>query len=422
MAASAGSIAPFTTIADFMSSSRAGAEAVLAPGSSDTREVVICLGNEAADLDSICSAVVLALGCRLGVLNRYLPEEKKFSSDFIALPALSIPADDFALRQDAVSLFQEVGLSEDSLLFLPSFSKDALSKLAQASRLKLVLTDHNKLAGNLEYLSGAVVGVIDHHEDTGVHKGVPYYNVVPQCGSACTLVAQLISQLSNGALLDSAEVRLLLSAPILLDTGSLAGPKTSELDLQYAQKLGLIETGTDKQVTSSASALHARLMERRNSINALTSAQRLRKDYKQWASNGIVYGISTVPCSLLEWSQSLPDFQDDFAAFADAHHLSLLLVMLTFTDNTKAFNRQLVIYASDALLMQDCSVFLATSSFPSFQQLGVDPSLDLNKQDILESTPLFKGSRCIAWQQRNLKASRKQLQPAVEAFLQSKRA
>ena len=97
MAASAGSIAPFTTIADFMSSSRAGAEAVLATGSSDTREVVICLGNEAADLDSICSAVVLALGCRLGVLNRYLPEEKKFSSDFIAIPALSIPADDFAL-------------------------------------------------------------------------------------------------------------------------------------------------------------------------------------------------------------------------------------------------------------------------------------------------------------------------------------
>ena len=134
------------------------------------------------------------------------------------------------------------------------------------------------------------------------------------------------------------------------------------------------------------------------------------------------YAAQCPGSSLLEWSQSLPDFQDDFAAFADAHHLSLLLVMLTFTDNTKAFNRQLVIYASDALLMQDCSVFLATSSFPSFQQLGVDPSLDLNKQDILESTPLFKGSRCIAWQQRNLKASRKQLQPAVEAFLQSKRA
>jgi len=37
---------------------------------------------------------------------------------------------------------------------------------------------------------------------------VAYYNVVPTCGSACTLVAQLVTQLSNDALSSSAEVPL----------------------------------------------------------------------------------------------------------------------------------------------------------------------------------------------------------------------
>ena len=38
---------------------------------------------------------------------------------------------------------------------------------------------------------------------------MPYYNVVPTCGSACTLVAQIISQLPNDSISGSPEVRSL---------------------------------------------------------------------------------------------------------------------------------------------------------------------------------------------------------------------
>jgi inorganic pyrophosphatase/exopolyphosphatase len=92
-----------------------------------------------------------------------------------------------------------------------------------------------------DFLSPSVVGVVDHHEDTAVFSGVPYYNVVPTCGSACTLVEQIISQLRSDAISASPEVRQLLSAPILLDTDALKGPKTSKLDIGAAVRLGLLK-------------------------------------------------------------------------------------------------------------------------------------------------------------------------------------
>ena len=118
----------------------------------------------------------------------------------------------------------------------------------------------------------------------------------PRVGSACTLVAQLLSpqapSLSDKpALADLAasdEIKALLAAPILLDTDALKGAKTSELDVAMARTLGLMQGGSS-DVTATAASRHQRLFQERISIAALTSAQRLRKDYKQWQHGAPAY-------------------------------------------------------------------------------------------------------------------------------------
>lgn len=412
MSAAARQPAAFGGVSELLTASRGAAHKIFVGGSEDTRKVLLCLGNEAADLDSIVSAMVLALGCQLGALDQQIPG---LSTDYIAVPALSIPADDLALRQDAVYLMDDLSISPDVLLFLPSLDDDVLRSLSEESRLKVVLTDHNKLAGSLSYLAPAVIGVIDHHEDTAVHAAVPYYNVVPTCGSACTLVAQLISQLPNDALFASPQVKTLLSGPILLDTDSLLGPKTSELDVSLSKILGLVKEGSD-EATEEAVQRHRTLFEKRISIAALTTAQRLRKDYKQWTHGALSYGIATVPCSLKAWTETHANLEEEIAQDCRTRNLALFLVMLTSKDANKNFQRELLIYSPDMALQEEASSFLSTSTFPSFQQVGVEPSLELSSKEIVSSTPLWKGARVAAWQQLNLKASRKQMQPAVDAF------
>ena len=250
---------------------------------------------------------VLAIGCQYGALDREIPG---LSAEYVAVPVLSIPAGDFALRQDAVLLLRQLALSADDLVFLPALAPATLSRLVDASRLKVMLTDHNALSAPLDFLAPAVVGVVDHHEDTGAFASAAYYQVDPTCGSACTLVAHL---LQNGApALLSAEVQQLLSAPILLDTEALKGPKTSALDRQLAADFGLLREGT-AEPTAAAEAQHQTLLDQRVSVGALTSAQRLRKDYKQWTHASLTYGIATVPCSLRAWTDALADIEDALA-------------------------------------------------------------------------------------------------------------
>jgi hypothetical protein len=102
MSAAARQPAAFGGVSELLTASRGAAHKIFVGGSEDTRKVLLCLGNEAADLDSIVSAMVLALGCQLGALDQQIPG---LSTDYIAVPALSIPADDLAVVLLKLSVF-----------------------------------------------------------------------------------------------------------------------------------------------------------------------------------------------------------------------------------------------------------------------------------------------------------------------------
>mmetsp|Transcript_52705 Transcript_52705/g.124456 ORF Transcript_52705/g.124456 Transcript_52705/m.124456 type:complete len:223 (+) Transcript_52705:2-670(+) len=216
--------------------------------------------------------------------------------------------------------------------------------------------------------------------------------------------------------MDSAGVRDLLCGPLLLDTQLFKG-KASDVDRRIGGALQLRSTDNG-EVSEEAVTLYNSLLKSRTDVSGLDSSQRLRKDYKRWGEGEGAYGISTVPCELGEWLKFDSELEGALAAHAEREGVGLLLVMTTFMDDKDVFSRQLLVYAAEEERQRTCVAFLSSQTFPSFQQVGIDPSLSLEPLSLPPSSlpPSWTG-RVHALRQLNTRASRKQVQPAVEAFM-----
>mmetsp|Transcript_42088 Transcript_42088/g.132621 ORF Transcript_42088/g.132621 Transcript_42088/m.132621 type:complete len:488 (-) Transcript_42088:82-1545(-) len=400
---------------EFMREVKAASSPLLSSSSSSSctsQKLLLCMGNEAADLDSIVCAVAFALLCQVGLVESLAPLRSS-----LCLPVLNIPQQDFALRQDAELLFRELRVSPALLSFMPDLSEEMLRQLLREGRLNVVLVDHNELKQEQKWLEPAVVGVIDHHEDTGAHADVRLRMVEPIVGSCSSLVASFLTG-REGEMKEEVKQSLfrMLSAPILLDTNNFLG-KVSHKDVEAGKLVGIHKDG---EVTGEAKDFFDRLIKSRTDVTALNSSQKLRKDYKQWQLASLPYGIATVPSSLQEWLDADPKLEEAIEEAAEKEKLTLLAVMLTYVDQENQFSRQLLLFSHNKRLRDDCAHFLCSSSFPSFSQVKVDPHLGLDAEKLKQGTPSWKGSeRLLAFAQANVKASRKQLQPAIEEFLKS---
>lgn len=113
--------------------------------------------------------------------------------------------------------------------------------------------------------------------------------------------------------------------------------------------------------------------------------------------------------------------EEALEATAKADGVDLLIVMTTFTPAPGgALQRQAAFFSPDAALADECAAFLVKATFPEWKAtLGVDPSLALEPLD-LPAGQGWAGAKISAFSQRNGFASRKQVQPAVAAFLESR--
>ncbi len=98
-------------------------------------KLCITFGNESCDLDSIVCALVYA---------HY--KSTKGSADEVNLPLLQCLSKDLELNQEAMIVFDMLGIDSSGLLYANDISSDVLSTVA---KLSLVLVDHNTPTGNL---------------------------------------------------------------------------------------------------------------------------------------------------------------------------------------------------------------------------------------------------------------------------------
>lgn len=138
-------------------------------------ELVLVIGNEAADLDSMVCALSYALAVSAEMRKKGSNTEPAVAVTVV--PIISVPREDFALRTDAVWLFSHLGVDLDALVFSDDLDPLALDVAGRLS--ELILVDHNVPATPFRSLIPKVTRVVDHHEDESKYPAMPPWRSPP---------------------------------------------------------------------------------------------------------------------------------------------------------------------------------------------------------------------------------------------------
>ena len=336
----------------------------------------IVVGNESADLDSIISANLLAYAYhKMGVEH--------------IIPLINIKKQDYKLRTESYGLLKRYNIDENDLIFIDEIDEAIIKN---ASDIKVIVVDHNKLPDNLRAWDDNVTAVFDHHQDIEMYADASP-RIFATVGSCSTLVADFI--LENAAdIYKNEDFAILNISPILVDTVNMdpAQERVTDKDVEIANKLKAF-TSTDVQ------KLYDDLQFMKSDVSALSSTDLLRKDYKQWANPKMTYGMASVPLSIAEWLTKGEDIAAACNEYMDDNSLEMLIVMTAYVEGS--FKRELIIVSKD-------EEFLA--NFVSM----------LNKEGLELSdypTQLTSSRPTVTFNQGGLGFSRKKIQPLIEAFL-----
>ncbi|KXJ92437.1 hypothetical protein Micbo1qcDRAFT_195308 [Microdochium bolleyi] len=277
-----------TTLSAFLAQARAALAAprdtTTAAGARAPRQpLTFVVGNESADLDSLCSALVLAYFKSQPALraspegsspsssspvSQDDPRAQRGSSSTLHIPLCNIPRADLALRPELTAVLRGAALTPAEVLTLDDLPPVASSSSPPSPSAlnpedtRWLLVDHNVLTGPLarDYAAqgGAVVGCIDHHEDEGRLPGACDPKIVEKSGSCMSLVVehcrgvwddmssskdtqtqeQQQQQQEEQQRLDGQLAHLIL-APILIDTNNLRD--TNKTTAHDTEVVGYIE-------------------------------------------------------------------------------------------------------------------------------------------------------------------------------------
>lgn len=367
----------------------------------------LVIGNESADLDSIVCAISYAW-----FLHTTAVQADETAGRLVTVPVIGVPRADWELRPETQYLFDErLGFSAEHVWFSDDLARILPSSDQTSAALQIVLVDHNSMCQEMSaLLAPNVTEILDHHVDEGRYSSTvePDKRRIAIVGSCTTLVTEKI--VSSGykddllALPHAAQLRTLLLAPILIDTAFFDPAVQTGTPLDRDMSDLLIEgLFSPDEVTKLFTALR----EKKANILFLTNQQLLRKDYKQWALAGqLECGISSIGLPLARLSASQRgDFENTLWTFKSDRRLDLLVVLTNFRDDEDNFKRQILVVAEEPLLSQ-VSDFLSHST-----DLNIVP---------LTLSEIARSPRLLSFDQTNLKASRKQVQPAIVRFANSR--
>ncbi|KAJ1655467.1 Exopolyphosphatase, partial [Dispira simplex] len=133
--------------------------------SGDYTNLVLVMGNESADLDSMVSAITYAYWRYISSLNTNTQQ-----GDTVVVPLIDIPEQDFRIRPETERVLQQTsGLDPNHLVFNdnPHIQQlfNALKSSENCDNVHVFLVDHPSPNSDNKFLSKCVRGILDHHED-----------------------------------------------------------------------------------------------------------------------------------------------------------------------------------------------------------------------------------------------------------------
>jgi exopolyphosphatase len=366
------------------------------------------LTNNILDLDSLCSAIVLAY------LRTYSPLCK---SNTVYIPLSNIPSSDLPLRPELQPVLSRASLSPSNLITLsdlPPFSQ--LPSKIPPERTHWILVDHNALTGELGRLYGSrVVGCIDHHEEENKvpHDCREEPRIVKKSGSCASLVIEYCRPAWDTRSSDkeitywNAELAALALAPILVDTTNLTDQsKVTSADVEV---VGYLEDIIKKEGAFDSEAYFKEISEAKSDIGNLSLEGILRKDYKQWTEGSLHLGVSSVVKDmsfLLSKAGSKDGLLNTVQEFAKARDLSIFSIMTTSVKEGE-FRRELFVWALDDQGVAAANKFEGDHG----EQLGLkewsNGELDIEGDG--------HWARC--WWQERVENSRKQVAPLMRTAI-----
>lgn len=383
------------------------------------------------DLDSLSSSLLYAY------ISSSAPTAGGFAPIYI--PMLNIKESELRLRPEFTTVCGHIGIKVSNL---PNLS-DITSGFACPEDTHWILVDHNKpsdIPGKDN--ASCVIGVIDHHdeEDYVARETASEPRLVAKAGSCTSLVVQYCrsswDRMSDSSQVMSAdcgqrgifefldamqswdaELAMLALASILIDTANMtASQRIQEVDKQAVEYLvSKIQRSEQYSKTWDQRTFYARLEAAKNSMDSLTVAEILSKDFKAWTENGIRLGICSVvkPLTFLVAKCSTEvvpgSLEQVVTAFMEDRALDLLAIMTVFKSEQGQLSRELLLQARySAIDVATC--FVAT----------VQDRLDIT---ILKLNGISDGWNpkgqiwCRSWLQGNVGESRKQVAPLIRAAM-----
>ncbi|KAF9872350.1 exopolyphosphatase [Colletotrichum karsti] len=382
-----------TSLRAFLANARS---ALTAPAAQRKSPLTLVVGNESADLDSLCSTVVYAY------LRTHAPPHT------LHIPISHLPRDDLKLRPEMTAALAHAELKPSDLLTL-----DDIPAELPATDTRWLLVDHNALTGALaRKFGGRVVGCVDHHadEDTVPRETGDEPRVVEKCGSCASLVVEYCRAAWERAGTEEEvgrHVARLALAPILIDTTSLQSKdKTMEKDVSAVEFLErLAGAGYERE------AFAGEISAVKEDISALGFRDIFRKDYKQWDDQGsgpkpAVMGVSAVVQDLGYLLAKADGKQEvlleEFKKWAEEKELDIGVIMTTAHPGGK-FQRELFIWAFNENAVEACKKFVE----------GYKEDLGLESWGEGRLDQVGDGEWRTAWSQSNVAHSRKQVAPML---------
>ena len=389
--------------------------------------LVAVVGNESADVDSIACALAYAWWLTVGPQKEGEirgggggggDEREGQKGRPACVPMIQILREELGLRGDAVHLLKTLGLDMSGVWFAEEMGEGEKEFGKENGEGKgifsVVLVDHNQMGKSLASLVSAAKGhveeIVDHHADEGLYREWvgEGRRCIQTAGSCASLVAlRILKRTADDGPIDRGDVawldenvRRLLLAPILLDTANLlpAAGRATGADKEAAGRLAEGLLGEEE-----TARWHGELLEKKADVASLTPRQLLLKDYKQWTLGKVECGIASMPVKLSVAAEpSRGQMADDMAAFRQQRSLDILVVNTLFTE-ADVFARELLLLGPEQLVESTDGYLQAHTDFDLVPLLV--PSL---------SAP--DGLHLRVYTQRNLLASRKQIQPALANF------
>jgi len=345
------------------------------------------------------------------------------------VPVINIRRKRFNLRTEASFLFKKRKIPTDLLVFRDEIDLEGLHR---EGKLRVFLVDHNLLDPSDAFLEEDVVGVIDHHLDSGLFLHCET-RIIRQVGSCTSLVTKEILD-TCPTILDRDLSRILL-APIVLDTAdldhSLARPEMSFDEAIAAQLLDLIQPRKYSKI-HYRSRYFQKLIKAKHDIGDISGSDLLRRDYKEWEAGGLRYGISTITSSFSTWSDDKGSPVDLFFERMKDKSLDLLVVMLvSFGSNLSrelailTHNQKLGSYVVNAFYNSPLKLTCLQAETPDIFEPPEARSHEDMEGSLLGgicSLPDFlgqpePGSVFYVFSQKNVSLSRKSIQPLLHSTL-----